>query len=145
MKRDFQVTTLDGASVPLASLIGVNRPLVIEFWATWCAPCKKTLPQLIALKEAHADNLTVIGLSVEDPTDDLEKVRAYVHAEGVNFSVAFAPPELFQFMNSREDIAVPKLFVFDSQGNTIAYIPRYSPFTGRSLRAAVEKAVSPHS
>jgi thiol-disulfide isomerase/thioredoxin len=140
--RDFKVTLLDGTTVPLGTLIGNGEPLVIEFWATWCAPCRKTLPHLVALKRAHGDSLVVLGLTVEDPKTAMEKVRDYARSEGVNFSVAFAPRELFQFMNSRPDIAVPKLFVFDRAGTTVAYIPRYSPFTGRKLDSAVKKALS---
>jgi thiol-disulfide isomerase/thioredoxin len=92
--RDFKVVALDGTTVPLATLIGNGQPLVIEFWATWCAPCRKTLPHLVALERAHGNGLVVLGLTVEDPEKDMGKVRDYVGSQGVNFSVAFAPRSL---------------------------------------------------
>jgi thiol-disulfide isomerase/thioredoxin len=142
LARDFEVVTLDGANVPLRDLLGSGRPLVVEYWATWCPPCRRTLPHLVALERRHGDGLAIVGLTVEDPRKDVQKVRDYVEARGVNFPVAFAPSELFQFMNSRPDVAVPKLFVFDSEGRTVTYIPRYSPLTGRKLESAVKQALS---
>jgi thiol-disulfide isomerase/thioredoxin len=140
--HDFTVTTLEGATVPLGELLADGRPLVIEFWATWCAPCRKTLPHLIALQREHGQRLLVLGLTVEDPHRDRASVHDYVDREKVSFPVAFAPRELFQFMNSRSDIAVPKLFVYDDGGNLVTYIPRYSPLTPRKLEAAVRRALS---
>jgi len=140
--RNFTVTTLEGTTVALSDLLASGQPIVIEFWATWCAPCRKTLPHLIAIEQEHGERLLVVGLTVEDPNRDLAKVRDYVAQQHVNFAVAFAPRELFQFMNSRSDIAVPKLFVYDQAGNSVTYIPRYSPLTGRKLEAAVREALS---
>jgi thiol-disulfide isomerase/thioredoxin len=140
--HNFQVRTLDGGTAALADLIGSGRPLVIEFWATWCAPCRKTLPHLIQLKKDYADDLVVIGLTVEDPVTDASKVQAFIKEQNVNFPIAFAPDELFQYMNHRSDIAVPKLFVFDASGKLVAHVTRYSPFTPRKLESAVKEAMS---
>jgi thiol-disulfide isomerase/thioredoxin len=140
--RDFQVRTLEGSSVALADLIEPSRPLVIEFWATWCAPCRKTLPYLIRLKKDYGDELVVLGLTVEDPNTNASRVQAYVKQENVNFPIAYAPADLFQFMNNRSDIAVPKLFVFDGDGRLVTYIPRYSLSTHRKLKSAVKEALS---
>jgi len=142
LATQFDVVTLSGDSVSLSSLIESGRPVVVEFWATWCAPCRKTLPHLIELKEKHAESVVILGLTVEDPHEDLEKVRDFVADQHVNFQIAFAPEELFQFMNDRPDIAVPKLFVFDGAGRLVKYIPRYSPLTQGKVRAAVKKALS---
>lgn len=142
LNREESLVGLDGEAVPLRKLTGKDKPLVIEFWATWCAPCRKNLPHLASLQRKYGDRLVVLGLTVEDPASDMEKVRAYVQAQGVNFTVAFAPDSLFQFMNARPDIAVPKLFVFDAAGHTLAYIPRYSLFTRRKLESAVAQAFS---
>jgi thiol-disulfide isomerase/thioredoxin len=143
-EHGFMVTDLDGSAIPLSSLVGDGKPLVVEFWATWCAPCRKTLPTLLALQRKYGDELVIVGLSVEDPDADMSRVQEYVKREVVNFPIAFSSRELFQFMNSRPDIAVPKLFVFDSGGSLVSYIPRYSPFTSRKLKSAVKDALAQH-
>lgn len=140
--HEFTVTVLDGSALPFSSLLSDGKPVVIEFWATWCPPCRKTLPTLLTLARDHGDDLVVVGLSVEDPSTDMSKVKDYVKSKAVSFPIAFSSRELFQFMNNRPDIAVPKLFVFDRDGGPIAYIPRYSPFTSRKLKSAVRDALS---
>jgi hypothetical protein len=59
----------------------------------------------------------------------------------LNFPIAFAPDELYQLMNRRSDIAVPKLFVFAGDGSLVTYIPRHSPLTTSKLKSAVAQAV----
>jgi len=142
VSHDFHVRTLDDGTVALADLIASGRPVVIEFWATWCPPCRKTLPRLVQLKNEHGKDLVVLGLTVEDPNTDAGKVRAFVDEQNVNYPIAFAPDELFQFMNRRLDIAVPKLFIFDANGRLVSYIPRYSPLTPHKLKSAVREALS---
>ena len=137
----FEVVTLAGESVPVADLLGSGRPVVVEFWATWCAPCQKTFPHLVELKKKHGDAIEVLGLTVEDPEDDRDRVHAFVERHAVNFPVAFAPGELYRLMNRRSDIAVPKLFVFDATGALVAYLPRHSPLTTFKLKSAVSEAM----
>lgn len=144
LAEDFEVVDLSGETVPLSHLVGSRRPVVIEFWATWCGPCRKTLPRLVDLKRQYGADLVILGLTVEDPQDDRDEVREYAVEHEINFPIAFAPDELFQFMNDRPDIAVPKLFVFDDEGRLAQYIPRYSPFTPGKIRRAVRRVTQQH-
>lgn len=142
LEKGFHVTTLDGQSVPLSDLVQNGKPVLVEFWATWCSPCRKTLPHLVELQKRHGSDLVIIGLTVEDPSKAMNKVRDFAEEHGINFRVAFAPDELFSFMNHRPDVAVPKLFVYDQDGQLSTYIPRYSPFTARRMRGAVRNVLS---
>jgi thiol-disulfide isomerase/thioredoxin len=141
LEHEFTVVTTEGDSVSLAELFDPSRPVIVEFWTTWCVPCRKTFPHLVDLKKEYGDRLVVLGLTVEDPEEDLVKVRKFVEEHGVNFPIAFAPDELYEFMNRRTDIAVPKLFVFDGDGSLVTYIPRHSPLTTSKLKSAVARAV----
>jgi len=67
------VTELDGHIFDLAKLKG--KVVLVNYWATWCAPCKKDMPKLDAFyRRHHAQNLEMIGISV-DRASDLQKVR----------------------------------------------------------------------
>jgi len=128
--------------VPLADLLPPGRPAVVEFWATWCAPCRKTIPHLVELSRRYPDKLTVLGLTVENPDKDFEKVRKFVSEEGVTYPIAYTSRELFQFMNQRELVGVPKLLIYDAGGGVVEHILTYSPFTNRRIESAVNRAIS---
>lgn len=68
----YPLTDLDGQQRTLAEFKG--RPLVVNFWATWCPPCRREIP---LLKKMHAENeaLTVVGIAVEEP-DPVRKLAA---------------------------------------------------------------------
>ena len=61
---DFTVTSLDGKSVKLSSLRG--KPVFLDFWATWCPPCRASLPHTQKLSTDHGNEITVLAISNED-------------------------------------------------------------------------------
>ncbi len=70
---ELVVTELDGQVFDLAKLKG--KVVLVNYWATWCAPCEKDMPKLDAFyRRYHAQNLEMIGISVDRP-NDLPKVR----------------------------------------------------------------------
>ena len=72
---DFVLTDMDGKRVDLASFKG--RPILINFWATWCPPCKAEIPWFVEFAEKYkADKLAVIGISVDDKPDEIRKFAA---------------------------------------------------------------------
>ena len=79
----LSVTTLDGKSFDLAAKRG--HWVIVNFWATWCPPCIKEMPDISAFVDAHA-NVAAIGLAYED-TDKAE-VAAFAKAHPVNYPLA---------------------------------------------------------
>jgi cytochrome c biogenesis protein CcmG/thiol:disulfide interchange protein DsbE len=68
---DFVVKDMEGRDVRLADFKG--RPVILNFWATWCGPCKVEIPALIELAEKYRDEkLVVLGVSVDDTPEDLK-------------------------------------------------------------------------
>jgi len=83
----FAVRDLDGRMVRLQDLRG--RAVVLDFWATWCAPCRVSMPELDALQEQYAEQgLVVLGLSLDEEGD--AKVKRFVDKLGIRFRVALA-------------------------------------------------------
>jgi len=80
------LTTLDGRSFDLAQL--KVKVVLVNYWATWCAPCRKEMPKLDAFyKRYHDRGLEIIGISI-DFDRDLDKARRV--AQGVSYPMAFA-------------------------------------------------------
>jgi thiol-disulfide isomerase/thioredoxin len=74
---DFQGMTLDAKRFSRNSLRG--KPVLIQFWATWCGYCRKDEPAIEALAEEYRDRLTVLAVNMQEPE---QKVRQYVAAHG---------------------------------------------------------------
>ena len=84
---EFKVKDLQGNDLNLASTRG--KVVLLNFWATWCGPCRAEIPSLIALQEHYKDQLQIIGLVVDQ--DDEQELRSFVKGEGLNYPVALAP------------------------------------------------------
>ena len=76
---DFTLRTLDGKSISLASLRG--RPVIVNFWASWCHPCRQEFPLLRkTLQKYKADKLAVVGVSFQDIDSDARAFASQEHA-----------------------------------------------------------------
>ena len=69
-KLDYTLKDMNGLDVRLADFKG--RPMIINFWATWCGPCKHEIPSIVELVEKYkAEKLVVLGISTDDKPQDL--------------------------------------------------------------------------
>ncbi len=83
----FTVRDLEGRPLRLQDLRG--RPVVLDFWATWCAPCRTSMPDLDQLQSRYApQGLVILGLSLDE--DGTQPVRRFVQGLGVKFRMALA-------------------------------------------------------
>ena len=103
----------EGGELRLASLRG--RPIVLNFWATWCPPCLKEMPDLDRLHGTHAaSGLQVVGLAVDGPTP----VRQFLARQPVRFAIGLAGldgTELSRRLGNSNG-GLPFTVVFDGQG-----------------------------
>jgi thiol-disulfide isomerase/thioredoxin len=76
----FTVKDMDGRDVKLASFKG--KVILLNFWATWCGPCKAEIPSLVELQKQYTKDLVVLGFSVDDP---VEKIKPYAAQYKVNY------------------------------------------------------------
>jgi thiol-disulfide isomerase/thioredoxin len=80
---DLKTKDLSGKELSLEVYKG--KVVLLNFWATWCGPCRAEIPSLIRIQEAYKDRLQIIGMDVDD--DDEEQLRAFVKAQGINYPV----------------------------------------------------------
>lgn len=73
---DFTFKDVDGKDVSLASFKDQGKVVLLNFWATWCGPCKAEIPGFVELQEQYRDKLTIIGFSVDDTPELAKKYAA---------------------------------------------------------------------
>ncbi len=91
---EFTLKDMNGVDVKLASFKG--KPIVLNFWATWCGPCRAEIPSLVDLQRQYAANgqdVVILGISVDDP---IEKLKPYATEMKINYPLLVG--------NGREDV-----------------------------------------
>lgn len=109
----FKLTSLDGKPLTLEALRG--KVVFLNFWATWCGPCRAEVPDLVALQEQYKGRLQIIGLNVDD--DDAAEVQKYVEETGINYPVAMTSDAIR--MEYGGIPALPTSFVLDTEGRVV--------------------------
>jgi thiol-disulfide isomerase/thioredoxin len=110
---DFKLQDLDGKDLSLSSLKG--RVVLLNFWATWCGPCRAEIPSLIQLQKRYQDRMQIIGLVVDE--DDQTEMRKFIESQGVNYPVALAPDDLRIAYGGVS--ALPTVFLLNASGRVV--------------------------
>ena len=110
---DFKLDTLDGKPISLSGEHG--KVVLLNFWATWCGPCRAEIPDLIELQKKYQDRLQIIGLAFED--EDVSDLKKVVAKTGINYPVAIAPFDVR--MKYGGIAALPTSFMLDSEGRVM--------------------------
>jgi len=111
---DFSLAGIDGGKVSLADYKG--KVLMVDFWATWCGPCREEIPQFVELQNRYRDEgLVIIGISKDD---DPEPVRRFYQEFRMNYPVAMGTDELDQLYGGV--IGLPTTFVIGRDGRIYA-------------------------
>jgi cytochrome c biogenesis protein CcmG/thiol:disulfide interchange protein DsbE len=110
---DFKVEGLDGKALSLADSRG--KVVLLNFWATWCGPCREEIPDLIALQQKYRDQLQIIALTVDE--DDAAMVKKVVAQSGINYPVAMSPEDVRTQYGGIT--ALPTSFILDTQGRIV--------------------------
>ena len=138
--KDLSVRMLDGAETKFNDLVGNNKVVLINFWATWCQPCRVEIPELIALQRDFKEKgVEVIGLTLEDPELMQEKVKQFVEKVNINYKIGFSSDEMFMLFNGDDPGGViPQTFIFDRSGELVDSFKGFR----RDFRNRVEGAIN---
>lgn len=129
---EMKFTAIDGREVDLAQFRG--KVVLIDFWATWCGPCKEELPNVLeAYRKYHAQGFEVVGVSL-DSEKDRQKLIAYCREQGLPW------PQHFDGMGWKNEFAVrysikaiPAMFLLGQDGK-VAAVDARGPKLEREIR-----------
>jgi thiol-disulfide isomerase/thioredoxin len=113
MAPPMQVQDLLGKPVNKDNWAG--KVVLVNFWATWCPPCREEIPELLELKKEYKDRLEIVGISEDD--DPPESVLKFARQKGMTYPIVMATPELVEAYGGVP--ALPTSFLIDTQGRVV--------------------------
>ena len=131
---DFSLESLSGEMISLSQYKG--KVVLVDFWATWCPPCRQSIPELVKLQEKYReDGLIILGLSLDDPQQaNNEYLRAFAKHFKINYAILRADLNVVKAYNGNVQMAIPTLFVVAKDGKIADRHVGFSP-------GAVEKSI----
>jgi len=118
----WELKDIDGKPVKLSDYKG--KVVILDFWATWCGPCRMEIPGFVDLQKKYADQgLVVIGVSLD--THGTDAVRSFMKRQGVNYSVVMGNDKLGDDYGGIDGI--PTTFIIDRKGNIVGKHVGYEP------------------
>ena len=132
---NFDLTTLDGKSVKLSDYRG--KAVLLNFWATWCSPCKVEMPWFVDLQKKYGnDGLVVLGIAMDD--SETPKIAQFASEMGVNYPVLLGTDKVSEQYGNVEFL--PTSFYIDRDGKIVG---KGTGLLGRSeIEENVQKALA---
>jgi thiol-disulfide isomerase/thioredoxin len=139
---DYEIRTIDGKTIKLSDYRG--KVVVLDFWATWCGPCRESTPQLVRIANENRDRgLEVIGLHIDDrgrssPND----IKKFINQFSIPYTIGLATDQMFTAYLGTEEDSIPQSLVFDRNGHAVAHFVGYSRSEAVELDEAVNRALA---
>ncbi len=109
---NFSLKGIDGGTVNLKSVIGKNKVTILNFWATWCPPCRAEIPEFIEFaKEHQSEKVALIAVNIQE---DSNKVKEFAKTNRMNFPILLDLDG--KVAQTYQIYAIPTTFVIDGSG-----------------------------
>lgn len=109
---DFTLTTLSGEQLSLSDLRG--KKVILNFWATWCGPCRAEMPDMQKFYESHQDEVEILAVNVTESEASAENVDLFVEDYGLTFPILL--DEKSQVVTTYQALTIPTSYLIDSNG-----------------------------
>jgi thiol-disulfide isomerase/thioredoxin len=134
LMEDFSLPTLAGGEGKLSDYKG--KLILLNFWASWCPPCRKEIPDFIKVQNKYKDKgFTLLGISIEAK----EPTEAYVKKAGVNFPIFYDEEKGTEIGTKYGMIGIPYSILIDQNQKIIAIYPSYQTLNEDRLSSDIEK------
>ena len=133
----LKVVTLSGQNVTLANYKG--HVLILDFFATWCAPCRISIPHFISLnRKYNKQGLEILGMSA-DEDGDKAAVKEFVAEKKINYPVAIAGDEMTTDYGIR---SLPTVYVINKKGVIVEKYMGFNDDMAKSMEALIKKLLA---
>ena len=133
---NFKVVTTSGQAVSLENYRGYV--LVIDFFATWCQPCRESIPHLIEMNRKFGkQGLQLLGMSADE--DGERQLKIFADAHRITYPIALAGESTLVDYGVR---SVPVMFIIDKKGNVAGVFRGFTAEVGRSSEQLIKKLLA---
>lgn len=134
---DFSAKDLDGKTVNFYSLTG--KAYVVDLWATWCAPCKKEIPDIVTLHDKYkAKGVQVVGVSLDD--DGPPVVKPFVESNHMDYPVWVGDLDVVGKALGDTPQTIPDTYFLNSQRRVVSVLRGYND--AATIEQNIEKALA---
>ncbi|MEN1934122.1 redoxin domain-containing protein [Paenibacillus sp. 102] len=132
---DFELSKLDGTKVKLSDLKG--KKVILNFWATWCGPCQKEMPDMEAFYKKHKDDVEILAVNytVSEGANGEEKVKKFAEEKGVTFPILLDKD--INVTTTYKVITIPTSYFVDTKG--VIQDKFIGPMTQKEMAKRIEK------
>ncbi len=115
----FTLKDLGGRDVSLHEFGG--KVVLLDFWATWCPPCRKSIPELVSLQDRYEDQgLVVIGVSLDDPAKTSDRLlQGFVEKNRMNYPILRGGERVVRDYFGDERLGIPTMFIINRDGEIV--------------------------
>ncbi len=133
---DFTLKTIDDQEITLSQLKG--KVVLLDFWATWCGPCRESIPHLVHLYKTYRENgFEIIGISLDK--GDLQVVRNFAKSMDIPYPIVIAPEEV---VRSYRVTGIPTAFLIDKEGKIRERTTGFNSTIAQQITAKVSDLTS---